>query len=125
LRPQISVKTVRHIKSEGAGADWRTSSLVPLRRIARRFFLKYRAKPLLIEAQLKSVLIREMRDLPLSIFLVYWPQPLQFVLVNDAVPSLGSFSFQLAPNSFRESLHVSAKVRDCDDRQPLPRLSMP
>jgi hypothetical protein len=40
------------------------------RRLARRFFFKNGAKPLLVEAQLESVFLRELFDLCFPIFLV-------------------------------------------------------
>jgi hypothetical protein len=56
--------------------------------------------------QTETVILRELRYLCFSIFLIERPETLQFVLVNGATPYFRNF----APDSGGESLHRAARV---------------
>jgi len=71
----------------------------------RNVSLENGAKPLLIETQFESVLVRELRDFLFSIYVVYRPEALQVRLVDCAVPDFGSLIFQLTANFFRKRFH--------------------
>jgi hypothetical protein len=77
--------------------------------IARRGLLEDGTKPLLVETQLESVLVRKLSDLLFSIYLIYRPEPLQIGLVDRAVSELCSFGFQLTTNSLRKPFHHMLK----------------
>ena len=56
--------------------------------VAGVVFQEDRAVPLLVICQPKSVFLCKLRDLCLPIFFSYRPEPLQFLLVDGAVPQI-------------------------------------
>jgi hypothetical protein len=67
-------------------------------------FIEDGAQSLVIEPQTESVFLRKLGDLCLSIFLVWRPETLQFVLVNSAM--LPSANLQFVLDSARKRLHI-------------------
>ena len=67
-------------------------------------FIEDGAQSLAIEPETESVFLGKLRDLCLSIFLVWRPETLQFVLVNSAMLPLANLQFVL--DSARKCLHT-------------------
>jgi hypothetical protein len=59
----------------------------------RRFFIENHAQPLAVEPHTESVVLRELRNLSLSIFLAWRPEPFQLILINSAVLPFATLQF--------------------------------
>ena len=68
-------------------------------------FAKDGAQSLAIKLETESIFHRKLRDLCLSIFLVWRPEAFQFVLVNSAVLPFANLQFVL--DSARKRLHIA------------------
>jgi len=73
--------------------------------VAGGVFHKYRAESLLIIYELKSVFLRKLGNLCLAIFFCYWPDALQFLLVDRAMPQIVRLQLQFTSDQSGENLH--------------------
>ena len=74
----------------------------------RRFFVENRAQPLAVEPHTESVFLREPRNLSLSIFVAWRPEPCQLILVNSAVLPFVTFQFAVEQVRKRTFIHADS-----------------